>query len=541
MNHSKLSLTLSALLASITFTETSSALEIRSYSASRHERFSGFPGTPVGNSNTNFIARNVDLTGVGWYVQETRRQYTLVSPKHFVGANHFRPAVNGQLRFVDQDGIIRTYEIGSTNSILNDEGQPSDLFLGTLEEVIPDSDKVSFQPFLSLATEGNYQGQNILFMGHRLAAPKNLRIGAGTIGSFTDFGDDPITSGSSINSTRAFQIVYSNIGFGADDAYAESGDSGSPSLVVVDGQGALVGTHTAVANASINIGLAAPGTIVTYDTFVPHYIDELNAIMEIDGYHMTRAVPEASKPTTTLTLTPSLPPVIRAGYPFTLNLAVANTGLVNDANNLKLSATLPATATPGGTLWVNAVTPNAIQSRRGGLDTGQSSTLFLTMTVPQPGTFNSTLTLSADESASTNQALALNVIGSFRSFASALVDQSNSGDDDGDQIPNLLEYAFNGDPTENSQVNNGASILPTLTRDGSTFTIQHLRRTDFTARGLAYQIKSSPTLAANSWSNATPDSTETDPFNADFEVVTSTFSTSGLSQFFRVQVTLTEN
>lgn len=540
MNHSNLSLTLSSLLVSLAATAFSNALEIRSYSASRHERFSGFPGTPVANSNTSYIARNIDLTGVGWYVQDTRRQYTLVSPKHFVGANHFRPAATGQLRFVDRDGTLRTYEIGTTSSILNDEGQPSDLFLGTIEEVIPTSDKVSFQPYLSLATESNYQGQNLLFMGHRVAAPKNLRIGAGTIGSFTDFGSDPITSGSSINNTRAFQIVYSNIGFGADDAYAESGDSGSPSLVVVDGRGALVGTHTAVANASINIGLAAPGTIVTYDTFVPHYVDELNAIMALDGYHMTRAVPGAAKPTTTLTLTPSLPPVIRAGYPFTLDLTIANTGFVNDANNLKLSATLPATSTPAGTLWINSVTPNSLTSRRGGLNTGQSSTLSLTMNVPEPTTFNSTITLSADEFASTSQPLSLNVIGSFRSFTSALVDQTHSGDDDGDQIPNLLEYAFNGDPTANSQLSDGTSILPTINRNGSSFTIQYLRRTDFTNRGLLYQVKSSTTLADNSWSNASPTSTETAPFNVEFEMVTATFPSSQPSQFLRVQVTLTE-
>ncbi|YCM42207.1 hypothetical protein V2O64_12925 [Verrucomicrobiaceae bacterium 227] len=539
MNDPKTPLTLSTLLISFALSGYSSALEIRSYSASRHERFTGFPTTPVENSNSNFIAQGVDLTGVGWYAQETRRQYTLVSPKHFVGANHFRPAATGQLRFLDQDGTLRTYEIGTTHSILNDEGQATDLFLGTLEEIIPASDKISFQPYLSLATESNYQGQNILFMGHRLAAPKNLRIGSGTIGSFTDFGDDPITSGSSINSTRAFQIVYSNLGLGGDDAYAESGDSGSPSLVVVDGQGALVGTHTAVANATVNIGLASPGTIVTYDTFVPHYVEELNAIMEIEGYHMTRAVPGATKPTTTLTVTPTHPPILRAGYPFTLDLAVANTGLTEDANNLKLSATLPATAA-SGTLWVNSVTPGSLQARRGGLATGESSTLSLTMTVPTPGTFNSTLTLSADEFASASQPLALEIIESFRSFTSALTDQSHTGDDDQDQIPNLLEYAFDGDPATNSRFREGLPILPTITREGSSFTLQHLRRKDFLARGLTYELESSTTLLDGSWDAASPDSTETSSLDDDFEWVTATFPTSSSALFFRVQVTLNE-
>jgi len=494
----------------------------------------------VKNPNANFIAEEVDLTGVGWYVQETRRQYTLVSPKHFVGANHFRPASSGQLRFLAQDGTVRTYEIASTQAILNSDGEATDLFLGTLEGIIPDTDQVHFQPYLSLASESNYSGQNILFMGHRTAAPKNLRIGSGTIGSFTDFGADPITSGSPINRTRAYQIVYSELVGGGDDAYAQSGDSGSPSLVTVDGRGAIVGTHTAVANATVNAGLATPGSIITYDTFVPHYVEELNAIMETDGYHMTRAVPGNVKPTTTLTLIPTQPPVIRAGYPFTLDLVVRNTGLVEDANNIKLSATLPTTATTSGDLWIASATPTSVQARRGGLATGQASTLSINMTVSIPGTFESTLTLAADEFDSSAQAFSLNVIGSYRSFSSGLTDQSILGDDDGDQIPNLLEYAFDGDPDENAQFNEGTPVLPILTRDGSTFSIQFLRRKDFVDRALAYVLESSSSLTAESWTTASADSLTTASFNDDFETVTAVFQTSETAQFFRVQIGLNE-
>lgn len=534
------SLPLITFITSLSTPEKSQALEIRNYSETRHLRFPDFPEAPSLNSNANSIARDIDLTGVGWYAQENRRQYTLVSPQHFVGANHFRPSTSGQLKFVNRDGVTKTYEIGSLRSILNDNNEPTDLFIGTLESPVPASDLVSFQPFLSLAAEGNYQGQSLLFMGHRVASPKNLRIGSGTIGSFTNLGADPITSGAPFNETRAFQIVYSNIGFGGDDAFAQAGDSGSPSLVVVDGRGAIVGTHSAVANASLNIGLAQPGSTITYDTFIPHYIDELNAIMASDGYHMTRAVPGAIKPSTTLTLTPSLPPVIRAGYPFTIDLTVENTGLAENANNLELSATLPAAATANGNLWVNSSSASGIESRRGGLESGSSTTLSITLTAPRADSFDSTLTLSADEFPSAAQDLPLNIIGSFRSFTSSLEDKSILGDDDGDLIPNLLEYAFNGDPEINARSHDGTPVLPAIILNQNTFTIQYARRKDFADRGLTYQLESSPTLQNSSWSSASPESSSSTSLNSEFDLISAVFTPSKDPLFLRVQVTLSE-
>ncbi|MFT6575197.1 MAG: hypothetical protein ACJA16_003396, partial [Akkermansiaceae bacterium] len=76
-------------------------------------------------------------------------------------------------------------------------------------------------------------------------------------------------------------------------------------------------------------------TLETFHTYVPFYANELNTIMAAIGYHMTRAVPATyPQPTTTLSVTPTIPATLRVGYPFTINLAVQNTGNTNPANNL---------------------------------------------------------------------------------------------------------------------------------------------------------------------------------------------------------------
>ena len=137
-------------------------LQVRSYSSTLHDRFLAFPSAPA--ANPDFIYSDVDLTGVGWYIApsntavERRRQFTLISPKHFVGAYHFRPSANGSLSFLAGDGVVRTYAIESLSTILNSDGEPSDLVLGTLETEVGPNEGINFQPFLSLP-EAGYTGQ----------------------------------------------------------------------------------------------------------------------------------------------------------------------------------------------------------------------------------------------------------------------------------------------------------------------------------------------------------------------------------------------
>ena len=257
------------------------------------------------------------------------------------------------------------------------------------------------------------------------------------MGDYSDFGKDPSTGGGSNNKTRVFVSVYNNLIGSNNDAHAEGGDSGSPCIVPVGNRGALVGTHTAIAQTG--------ATLETFHTYVPFYANELNTIMAANGYHMTRAVPAAyPQPTTTLSVTP-IPTTLRAGYPFTINLAVQNTGNTNSANNLNLSHALPAGSLKSatGTLWI---TSGELNARKGGLNTGTSSTLTLNLTIAQPGNFNSALAISADETPETTQNNPLTIIESYRSWSSDLGNSALTADSDSDGVLNLLEYAFAGNP-----------------------------------------------------------------------------------------------
>ena len=75
-------------------------------------------------------------------------------------------------------------------------------------------------------------------------------------------------------------------GLGADECYLIGGDSGGPSFVDVNGQLALVGIHY------YNGGTPGPGDIgpISGDSFVPYYINQLNANM--GGSRVSVVVPE---------------------------------------------------------------------------------------------------------------------------------------------------------------------------------------------------------------------------------------------------------
>ena len=220
---------------------------------------------------------------------------------------------------MDSNNVLRSYVVATRHDILNDSDQATDLFIGTITTTIPTSDHVGFVPYLNLPGEAGYENQDLMVLG------KPARGGIGSIESFIDM------SGGGINLTRGFIFRFeapppNNLP--DDDCHGEIGDSGSPSFVLSNGQAAIVGTHTSIDEAG--------GDELTYDTFVPHYIDELNAIMASDGYHMTEATP--AETTIAITQTPPAGP-IRAGYPFTIGIGLENTG-ANHANNLKLTDTL---------------------------------------------------------------------------------------------------------------------------------------------------------------------------------------------------------
>jgi len=525
-----------SFLLFLSIVPTVEALQVRTYSAPQHDRFTSFSTNPA--INQSFIHQDVDLTGVGWLVGDSYlRSLTLVSPKFFVGARHFRPAVGRKLRFVAADGTIRTYTIKRYRNILNDDSEATDLSLGELEEIVATTDGVNFQPYLNLPSEAAYQAfpyNQLIVLG------KRIRGGNGITNTIADFFGTPFTSGAGINDTRTLQFVYSDVGGLVDDAYAELGDSGSPSLVDVNNRGAIVGIHTAV--------IGAAGSTTTVDSFVPHppYISQINTIMAAEGYHMTEAILESI----TLTFAPTVPLIIRAGYPASLSFEVSNPSLPNDANNLKLSYSLPVGSTAdsaSGTLWLADIDGVSISARKGGLAASQSTTLSTILNFPSPTSFDLAVQYSADESSAATQQIPIEVIESYLSWSSSLSDTTSSADIDSDGLSNLLEYAFGGDPevASTTQADGITQLAPKSVPSANSdeYKIQYLRRKDAQQRAIAYVFERSPDLQSTSWIDLTSEilETSTTSINDSFELVTVTLDASSEQMFYRMSVTLSES
>lgn len=506
----------------------STALVLRVYNDSAHLRMNGFPATPT--INPTFLnpgggaANRLDLTGVGWSVQDPTKQFTLVSLRHFVGANHFRPEVGSTVRFLASDNSLHTFTIATLYSIPNPDNSPSDVFLGEFTADVPAAAGILPLPYLNLATEAAYVGQALVVAGQA------ARGGRGTIATVSDFGGDPITGGAGIK-TRALTFNYGPVGT-ADDAHAEVGDSGSPSFAVRANKAALVGTHTAVAN----IG----GTTTTFDTLVPHYAPQLDALMESTGFHLRKINPAA----TSLAASGSVSgPPSRTGKPFTYRFAVTNGSAA--ADNLAASFDLP----PG--LAISGISAAGWQAtaegtlRRGGLAAGATSNIDVTFSAaPAAGTISISLSLKSDGSAPQTYPFQLTVLPSFAAWATGLDDATVIGDSDGDGIKNLLEYAFGGDNATSSQsFPSGTAedlLLPVFLNNPSRLT--YFRRTDASSRGLLYRLETSPDLRAQNWTTLDNVSISTSPAPAaGFEKVQASLgtTTAGVA-FYRLRIELAE-
>lgn len=508
------------LLLTLLACSQASALVVRDYSATRHIRLNGFPNSP--SINQAFIHAGLDLSGVGWNTSNTNFQYTMVSPLHFIGANHARPNNGNTLHFITQDGIVRNYTVASSTAITNDSGEASDLFIGTLSSPIPSTDGVNFHPYINLPSELSYTNKQVIILG------KPARGAKQRIHSFQN------SSSSNTNTTRVFTMRYLTAFGNDDDAHVESGDSGSPVFIDENDIAAIVGVNSLVSSTT--------SVITSHANSIPYYAAKLNAEMATKGYHMTKSRPG----TTSITLSHQLPAApIRAGHSFNITLSLTNT-TAQSADNVKVSNTLPAATVFHGISGSEWFSDNSgLHSRRANIaGSALSPDQVISITIPSPGSYTHTLRFSSDQSAEVSQNHSLSVIESFVSFASSLADQSPTGDDDLDGISNLLEYIFGGDPATPSQLHqDGVTLLmPQIEKDGASYKISFLRRKDAALRAITYQLTSSTTLENGTWSDATSQitGTSTTSLSADFEKVTHSLSSAGNARFFRIEATLAE-
>lgn len=508
------------ILTPLTFSHYADALVIRNYQPAQHDRFTNFPSAP--QHNPQFIHAAFDFTGVGWNKSDTRLQYTLVSPLHFVGAYHARPGLGHTLRFLTADGTIREYKVAATSGIPNASGQNTDLFVGRLTAPIVDADGISHHAYLNLASDSDYIGKNVMFFGHPARAGRQI---------ITQLS---YSQSSTTNQTRTLRTRYSTFFGQDDDAYLQSGDSGSPVFIEHNGTAAILGTHSLVSGSSI---------ITNHSSFIPFYADKLNETMANHGYHMTKAIPGS----TSLSLTQQIPNnPIRAGHPFSILMTLENQGS-NRADNIRLRNIFPADAvvhSASGTQWFDQSSTNYIEARRAELASTASTSYNIDLTIPSAGTHTHSTSHWSDQSTTTNANFTIEVIGSFLSYVTNLDNKSFDGDDDKDNISNLLEYVFGGDPNTSSVhfPNTTTPLLPKFTNTASTFQFSYFRRKNYAARAINYMLQTSTNMTDTPWEDANTliTSTTTSNINSEFERVTHNLSNTQTNRFFRLKITLSE-
>jgi hypothetical protein len=270
----------------------------------RYDRFaSGFPTAPVPNTSPTFLGSGFDLSGVGWFtIGPTFFSVAMVSERQFIAAAHSPPGPGTQLNFFDPvSNVVRSYTVQfgrrPITEFTNGQGQPqtlpSDVFLGTLTAPIPASDHIGFFPVPSGA-ESSFINDTTLHYGQNptYGAGNQMHLGRNNVQQVTTAsfdGQTPVNE-----ATRVFTYDWTPTNPG--EFYLIGGDSGGPSFLNLGGQLTLLGGHYGVTNPTTTPN---PGD-QSVDTFLPYYINQLNAFMAQDvdathpnGYSLTIvAVPE---------------------------------------------------------------------------------------------------------------------------------------------------------------------------------------------------------------------------------------------------------
>ena len=245
------------------------AMTITGYTVEANDRFStGYPNSPVENTDPSFVGLGLDWGGVGWASSAPTKSFGFLSPSHYLVARHFGGSTDIRLF---ADGTLQTYTQAGLEDIglgvvFNGETL-GDISLGTLNNPIPSSGGLPRYAVLDLNTTSianstaAYNGLETLLYGRGPNNTSSTRVGAATINSV-------IVSGNNHYFTTNRSAVQ-----------LEGGDSGSPATYRWNNPNGgqeltLIGNHAAISDTTNFINFLG--------TF--QVMNELNDRMNGDGF-----------------------------------------------------------------------------------------------------------------------------------------------------------------------------------------------------------------------------------------------------------------
>lgn len=222
-----------------------------------------------------FIGAGYDWTGVSVGKSE---KATMISPSYFLTSNHQKKDPGQTVTFRNADGDTFAYTVDSYTSLLtatyNGTTYYSDLRLGKLTAPLDPTHGIAHYPVVPDGTV--FVGEETFMYGKYDYAGKS----APSFLAFTLGGGS--TGGVSVN------LYYDDF---PHAAYMQSGDSSGPSFVIRNGELAVLGIHWGISNVTET---PTYGVDYNIDSYVPFYVDQLNARMSGDGEQVTLAfvIPE---------------------------------------------------------------------------------------------------------------------------------------------------------------------------------------------------------------------------------------------------------
>jgi len=508
-------------------------LEVRSYNPAIHNRFSlGYPSSPV--MNPNFIHNASKFTGVGWWstnAAASDTQLTLVSPRHVLSVRHLEGNFSGGnqfISFVASDGQVHTRTIDPFNSLL-DGTTMVDLAVAKLSSPLP----VTVKP---VRYRNNRTETAIMVLGKN-PVPGGNSVTGGT-SAITDFDDVDYAPG---YVTHMFYFEYVKASGAANDCHygPGTGDSSSPVFVDYNNEPALVGLAAAAVDDATKY--------YNYCTSVPHYITQIDAILNPQGYRMR----PASYTATTLNLTSATSaPNQRQAHAGGLTFTLGNTG-AHTTGNAALTLSFDPAETPDSISapgWVVESMGGGVWSvRKAVMASGNSIVATATWAaLPAVAALDVDVTVESDTTTTSTTQPSFTLLPSYAAWAIGLSEPAETDDPDDDGMQNLLEYAFGGNAQNGTMLLPGGHPLrPVLSVSGGTVSLSYPERSDAVVRGLSYIVETSTGLNNLAGSTTLPAGASSStaaysPAEPGFVKRTITWPYDGPRRFARVKVALSE-
>ncbi|MBB5353246.1 hypothetical protein HNR46_003501 [Haloferula luteola] len=500
-----------------------SALEIRDPTSGAYVWLWGLPTDP--SLNTLFEPNpGVIRQGVGWPdgPLEWHRMLALVSPVHFIGVAHYPFEETTEIRFLGEDGVERGYAL-SGQEVLFRDGVATDLTLGTLAEPMDFAAGVRPYAVPNLAEREDYLDRTVMVVGK-----------AGWAGQTRYRGFEKLVGKPGFDTTEYVYFDFPYEGGAAGDLRFEGGDSGSPTLMEVEGEWCLVGVHSALEE----VPEIDPVETRSYDGFLPDYADELDALMEPLGYHLRRRFPEETE----LGVVAQAPVVPTVGEASTVTVEVQGMG-PGAAHNVTVKVAFPGVAMVSGAGWIFEKSEEEVwHGRRGGLTAGgQGPFQVMWENLPSGERLEGQVEASADgvaaEEFSWSWPLRSQAQAQYDDWAEEWGVTGFEEDPDHDGWANLLEYAMGSDPAS------GLGVEDTdLKVENERVLLRFPWRTDAAERGLRQEFQVAG--LEGQWGESFPEGTilSREPFvpeRAGFERVTISLPQQQAC-FIRMKVTLDE-